>query len=254
MDDLRAIGADAFEAYLASYSNQQRPDLNILKWFADQCDSGRINESETARRHLREIEQAAKREAERRRHGAFDASTHVLQTKRVVQMSWFGFAGFQASDAFEVRRSIFRSIQERQFAAAVRLRFPGLLVLPNCSLHQIIDLDKLQGALPDPLIRYGRSCSLDMVLVTPREGDPVGAFELDSAYHDRHDMQTRDQWKNALLSAARIPLFRMRSEDPAATTIDEWYSILTEEVLDKIDCGRRIRARDLYATLVPLVR
>jgi hypothetical protein len=52
--------------------------------------------------------------------------------------------------------------------------------------------------------------------------------------------------------AARIPLLRLRSDAPMATAVDEWYSILTDEVLDKIDCGERVRVRDTHSSLVPI--
>jgi len=161
---------------------------------------------------------------------------------------------FRASDAFEIRRSVFRSPQERAFAKALSLRFPGLRALPNYPLDQVVDLDRLKALVGDEAWRYGFGCRLDAVLVTPLEGDPIAAFELDSRVHDRPDAAKRDQWKNHLLSAARIPLFRLRSEDPTATGVDERYSLLTDQVLDKIDCGERNRTRDVHTTLVPLYR
>lgn len=65
--------------------------------------------------------------------------------------------------------------------------------------------------------------------------------------------QARVDLSTVLLMAARIPLFRLRFETPA-TAADERYAILTDEVLDKIDCGERIRSRDVQTTLVPLLR
>lgn len=248
LESLRAIGASAFEAFLSA---AELPDQHLLRWFVDQCNAGSITTTETILFGLRKLDRTARRAAERLRHSGI---APVLQTQRVVQLSWFGVAGFQSSDAFEVRQSIFRSPQEREFCAAARLRFPGLAILPNYPLRCFVDLDKLAHALPDEVVRYGYSCDVDVLLATPREGDAVAVFELDSRLHDEADARKRDSWRNSLISTAHIPLYRLRSENPTATTVDEWYSVLTDQVMDKIDCGRRIRSRDIHTTLVPISR
>ena len=92
------------------------------------------------------------------------------------------------------------------------------------------------------------------MLVTPMEGDPIAGFELDSKLHTDPAVKQRDQYKNDLFSAAHIPLFRFESEDPNATGVDEWFSLLTDQVLDKVSVGERIRTRDLHETLVPIFR
>ncbi len=252
IDELRALGADAFSAFAEAQAGD--PALRQLQWFADQYRAGKIGENEQLRGMLLKLEHAMRREHERRRYASYEPTGPIFRTKRVVQLSWFGFAGFQSSDAFEVRRSVFLSPQEREFFAAARLRFPGLVVLPNYPLRQVIDLDRLNDILPPGVIAYGRQCLLDFVLVTPREGDPVAAFELDSNMHDDIDRKTADGWKNALMTSAHLPLFRLRSDDPNSTTADEWYSVLTDEVADKIDCGQRIRSREMRTTVVPIVR
>jgi len=129
-----------------------------------------------------------------------------------------------------------------------------LVVLPNYPLDQVADMERLKKLVSDRIWRYGRDCRLDALLVTPMEGDPIAAFELDSHFHDDPEIARRDQWKNDLLATTRIPLFRLRSDDPNATSIDEWYSILTDEVLDKIDCGERIRTREVHTSLVPVYK
>ena len=95
---------------------------------------------------------------------------------------------------------------------------------------------------------------VDSLLVTPIEGDPVAAFELDSRLHDDPEAKRRDALKDELLVAARIPYFRLRSENPEATTVDEWYGLLTDEALDKVSVGERLRVRDVHMSLVPLYR
>jgi hypothetical protein len=248
---LRDAAAAAFEALL---DVRELPDAALVSWFADHHKRGNVAPTQRLHTLLGRLDQKLRQQAQRQQQGALDSATTVIQTKRVVQMSWFGTAGWQSSDAFEVRRSVYRSSQERTFMRALRERFPGLLPLPNYPLDQITDLDRLRGLVPEEAWRFGRYCKLDAVLVTPIEGDPVAAFELDSRYHDSAEQQQRDQWRNLLLIAANIPLFSLRSEDPHATSVDEWYQLLTEEVLDKINVGERLRVRDVHTSLVPLHR
>ncbi|MBU6513000.1 MAG: DUF2726 domain-containing protein [Betaproteobacteria bacterium] len=246
---LAQLGAEAFETFLAQGVDR---DPSTLAWFIEHAQGGRLELSVGLAAALRRAQRTLARDRDRRRHGKIQGAGDVIHLKRVVQLSWFGFAGFDASDAFAIRRSVFRSPQERTFARALSLRFPGLSALPNYPLDQIADLERLRTHVPEDTWKYARWCRIDAVLVTPVEGDPVAAFELDSAVHERPEVVRRDRQKAALLVAAGIPLFRLRSEDPAATTVDEWYSLLTDEVLDKIDCGERIRIRDGHTHLVPL--
>ncbi len=246
---LAQLAAEAFEAFL---ENGALEDPETLAWFVQQAKQGLIDLTPGLATALRTAQRRLARRVERRRHGKLHGVREVVQLKRVVQLSWFGVAGFEASDAFEIRRSVFRSPQERAFARVLSLRFPGLVALPNYPLDQIANLDRLKPQVSPEAWKYGRMCRLDAVLVTPLEGDPIAAFELDSRDHDRPDAARRDKHKADLLTAARIPLIRLRSDAPLATAVDEWYSILTDEVLDKIDCGERVRVRDTHASLVPI--
>lgn len=247
--DIAQLGAEAFEAFL---EGDVGADADTLAWFVRRAGTGMIDLTPGLQAGLRKAHRALAQTTERRRHCKLEGSREVVQLKRIVQLSWFSVASFEASDAFEIRRSVFRSPQERHFARALALRFPGLVVLPNYPLDQIVDLDRLKNQVSTEVWKYGRMCRLDAVLVTPLEGDPIAAFELDSRWHDRPDVMRRDQYKAELLMAARIPLFRLRSDDPMATAVDEWYSVLTDEVLDKIDCGERMRVRDAHVSLVPI--
>ncbi|KPF70563.1 hypothetical protein IP84_02395 [beta proteobacterium AAP99] len=244
----RRIGRRALEALLDRHPH---PDTDLLRWFAERIDQGVIEPSASAHDQLSRLESQLRLHAEsRQRRKPPDRS--VLSVKRVVQLSWFGTAGFQASDQYSVKTCVFRSPQERTFYRALRERFPGLLALPNYPLDQIASLDMLRTHI-DPNSRpYAASWRLDAVLVTPIEGDPVACFELDSRLHDSEQQAARDAMRNQLLAAAALPLFRLRSQDPTSTTVDEWYQLLTEEVLPKLDTGDRIRNRDTHATLVPL--
>jgi hypothetical protein len=249
-EQLKAIGAEAFESLL----QEPEPDPEICLWFGRQLEQGAVVLTDGVVALLAKHERRLAMDAERRRHLGLEPAPVIIQMKRVVQLSWFNTAGFQSSDAFEIRRSVFRSNQERRFARALLARFPGFVPLPNYPLDQIADLDRLKPLVSQEAWQYGRFCRLDAVLVTPVEGDPIAAFELDSKYHDDPQRRANDRLKDSLLSVARIQLFRLRTDDPEATSVDEWYSILTDQVLDKIDIGERLRNRDTHSVLVPVYR
>lgn len=174
-----------------------------------------------------------------------------IQLKRVIQILDMGFAAYSASDAAGIRRSVFRSQQERTFLQALALRFPALHAFPNYPLDQLADFDKLESLLDDETLQYGRHCRVDAVLVVPGEGDPVAAFELDSSPHDNPAQARRNRLRNRLFRVIQIPFFSLRAEDCASVGVDEWYALLSDEVADKIDCGRRIRYRAMNPVLIP---
>ncbi|MFH1659644.1 MAG: DUF2726 domain-containing protein [Pseudomonadota bacterium] len=178
------------------------------------------------------------------------ASQAILQVKRVVQIMQMFLGDGQFSDATGICRSVFRSPQERTFLRALSLRFPGLLALPNYPLDQIVALDRV-GAIDAETLRYGRNCRLDAVLIVPDEGDPVAVFELDSRYHDLPENAGRDAMKNSLIAATGLPFFRLRAESPESMTTDEWYALLSDQVLPHLDLGGRIRCRQAAYSLIP---
>ena len=179
-----------------------------------------------------------------------DNSGVVFQVRRVVQLMHMFMGSGEQTDSIGIRRSIFRSQQERTFLRALSLRFPGLLALPNYPLDQFVNLNKI--SIEDPeAIRYGFRCRLDAVLVIPDEGDTVAAFELDSWIHDDPMRASRDRMKDKLLKASGIPFFRLRVDDPESTSIDDWYAMLSDEVLPHIDIGPRIRNRKASYRLIP---
>lgn len=249
-EQLKLIGAQALESLL----HEPVPPPDVCRWFGRHMEQGAVALTEQIVVLLAKHERQNAQDAERRRHLGLEPQPVIIQMKRVVQLNWFNTAGFEASDAFEIRRSVYRSNQERRFARALLARLPGFVPLPNYPLDQIVDLDRLKPHVSPEAWRYGRFCRLDTVLVTPVDGDPIAAFELDSQYHDDPQAQNNDRLKDALLAAAHIQLFRLRSEDPEATSVDEWYSILTDEVLEKLNVGERLRNRDTHSILVPLYK
>jgi hypothetical protein len=178
--------------------------------------------------------------------------TPLVQVKRVVQLIDMGFGTYSASDALGLKRSVFRSAQEKTFLQALSLRFPALNAFPNYPLDQLADFSKLARLLDAETLRFGRNCRIDAVLVVPGEGDPVAAFELDSRLHDNPAQQRNDRLKDKLFQTIRIPFFRLRTDDTLSIGVDEWYALLTDEVADKIDCGRRLRVRTSHPTLIPI--
>lgn len=157
-----------------------------------------------------------------------------MQVRRVVQIMQMFLGDGQYSDATGICRSVFRSQQERTFLRALSLRFPGLQALPNYPLDQIVDFDRV-GAINPETLRYGKNCRLDAVLIIPDEGDPVAVFELDSRFHDQLENAERDQMKNSLIAATGLPFFRLRAETPDSMSTDEWYALLSDQVLPHLD-------------------
>ena len=70
--------------------------------------------------------------------------------------------------------------------------------------------------------------------------------------HDDPVKARRDRLRNRLFRVIQIPLFRLRAEQSYSVGIDEWYALLTDEVVDKVDCGRRMRIRASHPTLIPV--
>lgn len=258
-DYLRVLGGDGLHMLL-----HDQPTPTLLTAYVQLLLSGRISASGEVIMALHDkvpsdgliaLAQATKQPVTRCERPPVAESSRdqpTIQLKRVIQIIDMGFRSYTASDALGIRRSVFRSEQERTFLQALALRFPGLHALPNYPLDQFADFDKLKTLLDEETIAYGRRCRVDAVLVVPREGDPVAAFELDSGLHDNPDATRRDRLKNRLFRAIQIPFFRLRAEQCMSVGIDEWYALLSDEVAGKIDCGRRIRIRTCNHTMVPI--
>lgn len=255
VDFLRALGGEGLHLLLSSEA-----PATLLGTYADLLLTGRIHapvESIVALHDrlpsagLDVLARAMQREDRLRVREATERPQPTIQLKRVIQIIDMSFGDYSASDALGIRRSVFRSTQERTFLQALALRFPGLHAFPNYPLDQLADFDKLGNLLDDETIQYGRRCRVDAVLVVPGEGDPVAAFELDSPLHDDPAQARRDRLRNRLFRVIRIPFFRLRAEQCSSVGVDEWYALLTDEVADKIDCGRRVRIRSAHPMLVP---
>lgn len=166
----------------------------------------------------------------------------VLEMRRFVQSTFMEFGPLSAAETAGRRKSVFRSDQERTFLQALALRFPAFMALPNYPLDQVADISSMRHLLGEKVWAYGQQCRLDAVLVVPDDGRPVAAFELDSAHHDLPKVRVRDEMKNAIFRLLGMPFFRLRVESPGSMRSDEWYALLTEEVVPHLNPGQPLRS------------
>lgn len=174
----------------------------------------------------------------------------TIEMKRVYQVLHIGHEDTSVTDKLGFKRSVFRTPYERAFLQALILRFPGLHAFPNYPLDQLADFERLQGILDAETIDFGLQYRLDALLVIPGEGDPVAAFELSIPGKQRSDRHLRLQ--NRIFRAIELSLFRLSAEHDSAIGVADWYALLTDEVLSKVDCGKRLRVRTTHETLVPV--
>lgn len=175
----------------------------------------------------------------------------VVQVKRVAILSSFTVRTWAASDAFDFRRNLCESNQEREFLKAIRQYFPSLLAYPNVPLQQFIELDRLSSNLPARVSSFALRSRVDVLLCTVDE-DPVAGIELDSGFHDREEAIERDEMKNSLFATAGLHLVRIRAYDTGAVRAEDFFSLLCSEAesLAKIR-PPRYRPRRSHEGLVP---
>lgn len=175
----------------------------------------------------------------------------ATEVKRVAIVSAFSIETWSNVDAFDFRRNVCASQQEREFLRAVRQFFPSLRAYPNVPLRNFIDLDKLEALVPIRTHRYGWSAQADILLCTDDE-DPVAGIELDSVFHDTEEAAERDQLKNTLFKLSGLPLIRIRANDEKSVRAEDFYDLLVAEAeaLDTLR-PRRMRPRRTHDFLVP---
>lgn len=175
----------------------------------------------------------------------------ATEVKRVAIVSAFSIETWSNVDAFDFRRNICASQQEREFLRAVRQFFPSLRAYPNVPLRNFIDLGKLEALVPIRTHRYGWSAQVDILLCTDDE-DPVAGIELDSVFHESEEAIERDQLKNTLFKLAGLPMIRIRADDEKAVRAEDFYDLLVAEAeaLDALR-PRRMRPRRTHDFLVP---
>lgn len=175
----------------------------------------------------------------------------TIQLRRVVQVTTYGWAGFEASDLASIQRTVYRSPQERTFHRAVQLRYPGLFALPNYPLASAMNTDWLRRVVPRRVFAFALRSALDVLLVTPGEGDPIIGFELDSSYHDEPATRLRDRMKDEVLHLAGIPLVRLRTDGSETMTVDDWYAVLSDQV-GELPMPKRHRCREQALSFAPI--
>ena len=175
----------------------------------------------------------------------------ATEVKRVAVVSAFSLGVWSAVDAFDFRKNVCASQQEREFLRAVRQFYPSLQAYPNLPMRSFIDIDKLEGTVPLRARGYAWSAQVDVLLCTADE-DPVAGIELDSIHHDSEEAVERDELKNLLFKLAGLPLVRIRADDVRAVRAEDFYDLLMAEsnTLDAIR-PRRLRPRRTHDFLVP---
>lgn len=179
------------------------------------------------------------------------APDRVVEVKRVAIVSTFSLGVWSASDAFDFRKNVCASQQEREFLLAVRQYFPSLMAYPNMPLRNFIDIEKLEDTVPMRARSFAWSAQADVLLCTADE-DPVAGIELDSVHHDTEEAAERDELKNLLFRLAGIPLVRIRADDTKTVRAEDFYDLLMAES-DALDTlrPRRLRPRRNHDFLVP---
>ena len=112
---------------------------------------------------------------------------------------------------------------------AARHFFVGREVLPNVPLRNFINIEELIMKLPRNAIPFGKFAEADILIASPVDFDPLGVIELDSSEHDLPVAKRRDLLKDKILEKAEIPIVRIRVENPATITSDDFFEILCME-------------------------
>jgi len=201
--------------------------------------------------HLAMLEDTIKAPKRGRMADLRAALQEAEQMHRVAVVSTFNVTTWSASDAFDYRKNLCASHQERQFLVAVSQYFPSLKAYPNVPLRNFIDADRLGPVLPQRCREYLWRAELDVLLCTPDE-DPVAGIELDSSHHDTERAQERDELKNMLFMLAGMPLVRIRAGDTSLVRAEDFYDLLQsyKSSLESIR-PRRLRPRRTHDGLAP---
>lgn len=174
-----------------------------------------------------------------------------LPMERVVISSTFTFGFYGISDAFNFKKNLCASSQEREFLKAVRQYFPSLRVYPNLPLRNFIDLDALDGLADEQMRRFCWSSQVDALLCTEDE-DPIAGIELDSPYHDEAGARERDAMKGKLFAIAGVPLVRIRAGDTSNIRAEDFYDLLLAQSDTLAELRpRQLRPRRNHDMLVP---
>ena len=173
-----------------------------------------------------------------------------LTMKRISIVSTFSVRSWSASDAFDLRKNLCNSQQEREFLRAIRQYFPSMQSYPNIGLRNFINIDDLGKSISPSLREFAWASQVDILLCTCDE-DPVAGVELDSPWHDNDDAARRDELKNKLFQLAGLPLVRIRAVDPRIVRAEDFYELLNAEPVLASIRPRRMRPRRSHDGLAP---
>lgn len=174
-----------------------------------------------------------------------------VHMERVVICSTFTFGFYGLSDAFNFKKNLCASSQEREFLKAVRQYFPSLRAYPNLPLRNFIDLAALDRFADEQMRRFCWSSQVDALLCTEDE-DPIAGIELDSMHHDDPTAMERDAMKDKLFAIAGVPLVRIRSGDTSNVRAEDFYELLLaqSETLGELR-PRQMQPRRNHDALIP---
>jgi len=100
-----------------------------------------------------------------------------------------------------------------------------------CPMVRLADVIEVPPRAADWWTHFNRvkSKHLDFVVCSQGTLSPILAFELDDRSHERADRVARDQFVNAALTAAELPLVRMSVQ--RAYAVDEIRQIIRDHVV-----------------------
>lgn len=129
------------------------------------------------------------------------------------------------------RRSLFKSVQEKEFFDAVRQVYPESIVYPNVAIGSILNFESIKDSLSETERKYFFTAIVDCVVFDYQQLClPKYFFELDSLYHDEPTQIRKDKYKDNIFSAAGQKLYRIRRISNSAKIVD--FTRLIREVLD----------------------
>jgi hypothetical protein len=175
----------------------------------------------------------------------------TIQLRRVVQVTTYGVGRFEDSDRAGIQRTVLPLAPRADVSSRCAVPLSRAVCAPDLPAGGRNEYRLAWAIVPRRVFAFALRSALDVLLVTPGEGDPVMGFELDSAYHDEPAARVRDQMKDELLQMIKIPLVRLRVDDSTSMTVDDWYAALPDQV-GEIPMPKRHRSREQTLSFVPV--
>lgn len=134
----------------------------------------------------------------------------------------------------DFRKSLFNSLQEKEFYLALKRVFDSYQVYPNVGLSDILDYDSVKDKLTSKEREFFLKSSVDFVVLEPfRNYFPIYFFEIDSMWHDSIPQKKRDKMKDKIFSISGQRLIRIRKVDNSID--EEEFEKLIIEIRAKIE-------------------